>query len=245
MSRKRLNIFIWAGVCVLAVVFGIWFFFRQPTSSDAYPFLVPYVDQMMAELKPEEVRKLVLVPEDQLYRLHMGYGMAIRNKWLWGDREPRLVQYMNSIGYRHPDNMSSLLIRLVWLRANEQLTLEEREKAAQARQEERARDRERRVISDECMEKSRQATDAFRQCLREFGRPGVELERPDTFYFIIVSKTGDVQHIEHYNRSSKKLRSCVDKIVKGFRFTPFRHSDTMRAYYTEFPACRVSGLGGL
>nr|WP_293311851.1 DUF6794 domain-containing protein [Pedobacter sp. UBA5917] len=42
--------------------------------------------------------------------MHFSTGMWIRNKWLWGNRNPPLINYFKSLGLNHPDDISSVII---------------------------------------------------------------------------------------------------------------------------------------
>ncbi len=43
-------------------------------------------------------------------RLHFTKGMWIRNKWLWGNRNPPLILYFKSMGIGRPDDISSIIL---------------------------------------------------------------------------------------------------------------------------------------
>jgi hypothetical protein len=54
--------------------------------------------------------KVKALPEDEFTgRLHMGFGMWMRNNWqLWGGS--RLSKYFNELGIHHPDDMSGIIL---------------------------------------------------------------------------------------------------------------------------------------
>jgi hypothetical protein len=62
--------------------------------------------------------------EDKLVELHHGYGTYLRNHYkLWGleDKAPPIVNFFNSLGIWHADDMSGILITSLyrWLQAQE------------------------------------------------------------------------------------------------------------------------------
>ena len=78
------------------------------------PFLRPYVEKMKKLTDAPSLEKIRRTPEKDLALLHFGYGMHLRNLWLWGERDPALVQFFRSKGVDHPDGMSMVLIRALW-----------------------------------------------------------------------------------------------------------------------------------
>lgn len=78
------------------------------------PFLRPYVDELKKVTPPESLARIRAMAEKDLVQLHFDFGMAIRNRWLWGERDPALVQFFHAKGIDHPDAMSMVLIRALW-----------------------------------------------------------------------------------------------------------------------------------
>ena len=78
------------------------------------PFLRPYVEKMRKLTDAESLEKIRRTAEKDLAQLHFGYGMHIRNLWLWGDRDPALVKFFHAKGIDHPDGMSMVLIWALW-----------------------------------------------------------------------------------------------------------------------------------
>lgn len=50
--------------------------------------------------------------------LHMSVGMWIRNNWIHGDRNPQLVNFFDSLNFRHPDDISSTILRSLHRKLN-------------------------------------------------------------------------------------------------------------------------------
>jgi hypothetical protein len=70
-------------------------------------------------LTPETQIELVKMSQDELVTTHHSLGRWIRNNWdLWLGGP--LLEYMKSLGFIHPDDMSSSLIKEFWNRMNNQ-----------------------------------------------------------------------------------------------------------------------------
>jgi hypothetical protein len=50
--------------------------------------------------------------------LHMSVGMWIRNNWIHGDRNPQLVKFFDSLNFKHPDDISSTILRSLHRKLN-------------------------------------------------------------------------------------------------------------------------------
>ncbi len=72
---------------------------------------------LMETLSVENQVELTRMKEEDLIRTHHGLGRWIRNNWgLWEDSE--LFWHMQSLGFTHPDDMSSSIIHEFWSRMN-------------------------------------------------------------------------------------------------------------------------------
>src|SRR5688572_1658860 len=90
-----------------------------PAKSDGSdPTLRPFLATLRAETSAENLKRIAALDEDDLIVLHASYGRTIRNKWLWGDREPALINYFRERGINHPDGMSQALIVALWKELN-------------------------------------------------------------------------------------------------------------------------------
>lgn len=68
-------------------------------------------------LPTQEVNKLVSFSKEELIQTHHGLGQWIRNNWgLWAGGD--LKNHMSSLGFTHPDDMSSAIIDEYWNRSN-------------------------------------------------------------------------------------------------------------------------------
>lgn len=69
--------------------------------------------------------------ETEMYRLHLGLGMGLRNRWgLWGGSP--LAKRFQAMGVLHPDDMSAIILRSFW-RAQHDRPIELEAQAAAAR----------------------------------------------------------------------------------------------------------------
>ena len=68
-------------------------------------------------LSPEEQIKLTKGSRDDLWKYHHGLGQWMRNNWaLWSGGA--LSDHMFALGFTHPDDMSSSILKEFWLRMN-------------------------------------------------------------------------------------------------------------------------------
>ena len=65
-------------------------------------------------MKPEMKDRMYKIREDQLILFHQSYGAYIRNKWFLNNRNPELISYFRSRGYKHPDGMSMEILKYLW-----------------------------------------------------------------------------------------------------------------------------------
>jgi hypothetical protein len=71
------------------------------------------VDYLLAELSPEDQDLLREMEADDLWSLHMGLGMAIRNHFkLWQGNDALLAE----CGSYDPDAASNMIIDALWRR---------------------------------------------------------------------------------------------------------------------------------
>lgn len=75
------------------------------------------VEELKRILSEDELNAIKLLKEKVLFLLHHSLGRNIRNNFgLWGDSELR--KYFISIGVKHPDDMSSIIIKSLWRKLN-------------------------------------------------------------------------------------------------------------------------------
>lgn len=86
---------------------------KQPTTLDEA------IKAFQEVLTPDEQIEITRMSKDELIECHHGLGQWIRNNWgLWAGGP--LLDHMKSLGFTHPDDMSSSLIKEYWVRMNQQ-----------------------------------------------------------------------------------------------------------------------------
>jgi hypothetical protein len=71
------------------------------------------LDELKKMLSPELIKEMKAGKEDAMIKYHRGLGMWVRNNWgLWSGS--RLAKDFNSLGLRHPDDMSSVILVSFW-----------------------------------------------------------------------------------------------------------------------------------
>ena len=88
------------------------------------PFLRTYVERLKMLTPAGTLEKIKAMAEPDLIDLHFSYGVGIRNAWLWGNQEPALIDFFRARGIDHPDGMSRVLIRALWMHLNGRLPLD-------------------------------------------------------------------------------------------------------------------------
>ncbi len=207
-----------------------------------HDFLRPYVLELDRETPPRTLDRITTMAESDLVLLHMGYGTWIRNKWLWGRRDPKLVDYFMSKGINHPDEMSGILIRELWEDLNAELNPEERAKIERKRQLVAEKRKAYLRLSEEGAQRLAASREAFNSCYARFGHPSKNRRNRDPFFKLIVSKEGRVDHIVFFEGASQEVKDCLQKEIEKYSFTPFDHDETLTLYITNFPWCRVQEI---
>lgn len=73
-----------------------------------------YVNTLLSEMSVEDKDEIANLDESELIKLHLSYGMGIRNRWFWGFKNPPLILHMYLNGIFHPDGMSNHIIERIW-----------------------------------------------------------------------------------------------------------------------------------
>ena len=216
----------------------------SPVWSDAKleedPFLQPYVAQLKKQTASATLEGVKTLAESDLIVLHHGYGTWIRNKWLWGDRDPALVQFFRTHGIRHPDSMSMVLIRALWTDLNRNLTREEQARIDARRALVAAKRASYNTLSEECATRLAGSKVDFDRCYAAHGLPSKNPLGREPFYELVVGKTGIVKRIVFFDGASQKLKGCLRRQIETYTFSPFEHDEELTLYIVEFPNCGVS-----
>lgn len=73
------------------------------------------IEGLWQTLSATQIKEFSLMSEEDLSLAHHSLGTWIRNHWgLW--QGGPLLDYMTSLGFIHPDDMSSSIIREFWAR---------------------------------------------------------------------------------------------------------------------------------
>jgi hypothetical protein len=204
------------------------------------PFLVPYVKELKKETSRADLEKIKEMAESELILLHMGYGTGIRNKWLHGNRDPKLIRFFRDNGIEHPDSMSSVIILSLWQDLNTNMTPVEQAKV-DAKRATVARKRAAYIkLESECEDQLVKAKEKFDNCYQRYGLPSANPVAREPFSKLIIGKNGRVNKILFYDGASPKLRQCLQTIIKPFKFSPFSDDAIATLYILDFPRCRVS-----
>jgi hypothetical protein len=75
------------------------------------------VEDLKKVLSPSELKKFTTTPSDKLIRFHFSLGLYIRNRYLY--EMPLLESMGNIFGLIAVDNISSLVIDMLWLSLNQ------------------------------------------------------------------------------------------------------------------------------
>jgi Ca2+-binding EF-hand superfamily protein len=83
--------------------------------------MIKSIDDCMAEISkeisPSEQIRFSHFPKDELVLYHHTFGRWVRNHFkLWEDND--FTSHLKSLGFRHPDDMSTALLKEFWNRMN-------------------------------------------------------------------------------------------------------------------------------
>ncbi len=207
-----------------------------------YPFLASYVQQLKDSTSAEDLRAITAMAESELILLHHGYGTGIRNRWIHGNRDPELIQYFRGIGINEPDEASMVIIEALWIDLNSRLSPAERTAINTKRQVVARKRASYESAEFELEDQLTKTQTAIERCYMDYGLPAKNnptLRQP--FSRLLVNKSGGIRKILYFDGASRKLRSCVSKIVASFVFSPFQDDKFITLYILNFPsACRVA-----
>ena len=204
------------------------------------PFLRPYVAQLRTNSPTAELDSIRSMAKSELILLHHGYGTGIRNKWLWGDRDPELVGFFQDRGIDHPDGMSMIIIEALWYDLNSSLSPEERATIEAKRAVVARKQLAYEKLESQCEAHLQRSRAQFEGCYTRHGLPSKNPLGRDPFFQLVVEKTGHVREIVFFEGASPELQDCLRETIRNFRFDAFADDETVTLYILEFPHCRVS-----
>ena len=104
MLNVKANLFLLMAICGMIACNAQQEHARPKNLNEAISYLK--VNNSKAEL--DDFKKTD--ETEAALRLHFTKGMWIRNKWLWGNRNPPLILYFKSMGISRPDDISSIIL---------------------------------------------------------------------------------------------------------------------------------------
>ncbi|MFQ5937780.1 MAG: DUF6794 domain-containing protein [Acidiferrobacterales bacterium] len=203
-------------------------------------FLRPYVAEMRRETPRDNLDRIAEASFDELVRFHMGYGGWIRNRWLWGERDPALMAFFRKRGVRHPDTMSHVLIQALWEELNADLTPAERRRVMEKRRVVAAKRASYEQLEDECAGQLAGTKGDFEHCYADHGPPTTNPHNRKPFSKLMVGRDGSVKRVVYFDGASQPLRQCLDPLLAKYRFSAFEHDEQVTLYILGTPPrCRV------
>lgn len=212
---------------------------------EAAPLLRPYVAQLKEDLPATEREKLAAYAEDDLILLHHGYGTAIRNRWLRGDRDKRLVGFFLEHGIQHPDSMSMVLIRALWMDLRTELTAEQKMKNDEENEVRRRKRANYHRLMFECDALLKRHDARITSCFERFGPNSANRVDRSPFFTLTVSADGRVKRVQPYTGGSEATQECLQPILTEFSFSPFRLDSELTVYTLDRGSCRVREIDRL
>lgn len=214
---------------------------RKPDKEvEKNPFLRPYVEQLKQSASPADLNTIKTMAKSELILLLHGYGTAIRNRWLHGNRDPQLLRFFHDHGIDEPEAMSMIIIYALWDDLNLGLSPAERA-SIEAKRALVARKRatyER--LESACEAKLASAQSEFERCYKAYGLPSNNPINRNPFFKLLVEKTGRVQKIVFFEGVTPELKRCLEEIIQQFRFSTFADDEMVTLYILEFPRCRIA-----
>jgi hypothetical protein len=200
--------------------------------ADEEKFLRPYIDELKKETPVGRLNFIRSLPEDTLWILHHDYGMWIRNKWLWGDRNPKLIRFFRAKKITHPDEMSKILIKALWRDLDRGLTPQERIAVEAKRSLRSRREKLYGTLAEQCTSQVVAHKSDLERC---YPSPSAG-DSPNVFFFFAVSPTGTAGEITCVPKSAS---DCVKAVVDTFTFSSFDTDAMLHLWITAFPKCGV------
>lgn len=84
---------------------------EKSATSDSVPSSVEDCVKVLEKRESKQTLAAIKAAKDnELYKFNRGLGAAIRNDWIWGHYDSKLVQFFVKRGVRQPDGMSAAII---------------------------------------------------------------------------------------------------------------------------------------
>jgi hypothetical protein len=203
-------------------------------------FLRPYVDQLKKTTSPAHLNGIKTLSKSELILLHHGYGTGIRNQWLRGQRDPKLLRFFHDNGIDDPDAMSMVIIKALWYDLNSNLSPAERASI----ETKRALVARKRA----CYEKLESEGEVFlsgaqrdfERCYESYGLPSKNPENRTPFFKLVIERNGHVREIGFFEGATADLKQSLERIAKQFTFSAFTDDEQVTLYVLELPHCRIA-----
>ena len=197
--------------------------------------------------------------KSELILLHDGYGMAIRNKWLHGNRDRKLINFFHEKGIEDPDDASMVIIDALWGDLNRNLSPSQRDDIDRKRQLIARKRLVYEKLESECELQLKNSQTEFERCYELYGLPSENpfLKKPlkeslspieefDELFSentlpigeLVVEKTGHIKNIVFCESASNEVKQCLQKTIEQFKFSPFTDDEIVTIQF--IPHCRVS-----
>jgi hypothetical protein len=212
---------------------------------EAAPFLRPYVAQLKNDLPATERSKLAAFADEDLIQLHDGYGMGIRNRWLCDDRDKQLFAFFDTNGIHHPDDMSMVLIRALWLDLRAKLTPEQRQKNEKENDVRRRKRANYERLMSECDSLFKKHGGLITSCFERLGPNSAPPALRSPFSKLTVLANGRVRRIEPFIGGSNAANECLQRVLTRFSFSSFDLDPYLTLYTLDEGSCRVQELDNL
>lgn len=102
-------------IIFLTIVYGKDAYAQKPENLEQCN---AYLDKT---LKKKEIKKIKALNEEDLIKLHMTFGLYIRNFWLRNKKFEKLNNYFYELGLRNYDDVSVLIIKNYWYYLNDKI----------------------------------------------------------------------------------------------------------------------------
>lgn len=204
-------------------------------------FHAPYINVLKQETPPKALQEIVALPRSELARIHFGYGTRIRNKWLWGDRDPQLTARFKSQGISHPDDMSGKIIEALWDDLNKNLSAAKKTAIEKQREVFLQKQDIFQRISEECTKQLHEKRPAIDRCYAANSPSLKPLSDRPIFNQLLVSNKGTLDSVTYEKNISRALSNCLKHQARDFTFSEFEYYSVLTLYPIEMRAYTDAG----
>ena len=204
------------------------------------PFLQPYVGELKKDTPSVDLNRIRDMGKSELVLLLHGYGTWIRNKWIHGNRDPKLVKFFHENGVDDPEGASMVIIEALWYDLNSNLTPADEQRINAKRALVVRKRSAYEKLELECRSQLAKDRDHFESCYQQYGLPSSNPQNRDPFFTMTVERSGRVKKIDYFTSTSSELKDCLERRLRQFKFSSFLDDEAVTLYILEFPNCRVA-----